>query len=126
MIESLQREIERPDLETPKIVPPMKIKVQSSTPEMAQKPEQMPEVLERVETTPEPEPVPEPAHITPPPVDPNLKKFDELVAKIKDRNAQLGECFTNNITYVSYEDETLTWESCADEEWGGGHQATRA
>ena len=115
MIESLQREVERPDLDVPKIVPPMKIKVQSSTPEMVQKP-----ISEEVSNIPEmQEVVQEPIEevvVAPVVVDPYLKKFDELVAKIKDRNAQLGECFTNNITYISYEDETLIWESCADEE----------
>lgn len=112
MIESLQKEVEHSELETPKIVPPKTVKVHSSTPEMAQKP-----------ISPEPEVVAlqtpqEPAKesVAPTPVDPYLKKFDELILKIKDRNAGLGECFTNNITYISYEDETLTWESCADEE----------
>ena len=110
MIESLQREVERPDLDAPNIVPPMKVKVQSSTPEMAPKPAPQQESIQKT-----PEEMPE-EFIAPIPADPNLKKFDLLVAKIKDRNAQLGECFTNNITYVSYENETLTWESCADEE----------
>ena len=48
--------------------------------------------------------------------DPNLKIFQSLIAKIADRNYELGECFTNNITFISYENNTLSWESCADEE----------
>ncbi len=41
--------------------------------------------------------------------------FNRLIAKIKDRSAELGECFENSITFVSFEDGLLTWESCADE-----------
>jgi len=47
--------------------------------------------------------------------DPALKIFEELIAKIKDRNATLGECFENQIHFVSYKNDILTWESCADE-----------
>ena len=109
MIESLQKDVERPEI----VTSPTKIKVQTATPEMApakevqeKEPEAIPEV-----TLPEPEP------IAPTPViDPYIKNFEELVAKIKDRNYELGECFTNTITYISYEDNVLTWESCADEE----------
>jgi len=117
MIESLQQEIERPDLDVTNVTPPMKIKVQSSTPEMAPKSNtetkdatlpQEPEPL----VIPKEEPVPQAI----PKVDPYLQKFDELILKIQDRNAQLGECFSDNITYISYENEILTWESCADEE----------
>jgi len=43
------------------------------------------------------------------------KLFHELIAKITDRNYDLGICFTNNIHFISYENEILTWESCADE-----------
>jgi DNA polymerase III subunit gamma/tau len=92
MIESLQKEIEPQ---------PMRVKIQSSTPEMAQIP------LPKEEPTPE---------VMAEMSDPYLHKFNELVAKIHDRNAELGECFTKNIRYVSYENETLSWESCADEE----------
>ena len=92
MIESLQKEVQRPEITTPN---PVKIKVQSATPEMIIKEPVQEEIIQE---------------------DPNLKKFDELIAKITDRNHQLGECFTKNITFISYEDNTLTWESCADEE----------
>ncbi|MBA1438313.1 MAG: DNA polymerase III subunit gamma/tau [Epsilonproteobacteria bacterium] len=44
------------------------------------------------------------------------KMFKKLIAKISDRNYDLGECFKNNITFISFENNTLTWESCADEE----------
>jgi len=88
MIESFEKDVKRPDI-------PVKIKVQETTPEMNGKIAKETPVQEKVqeETT-----------------------FDELIAKIKDRNYELGECFTKNIHFVSYENNTLTWESCADEE----------
>ena len=46
----------------------------------------------------------------------DMKMFHNLIAKIEDRNYQLGECFKNNISFVSFENNILTWESCADEE----------
>ena len=36
--------------------------------------------------------------------------------KIKDRNFELGECFEKSISFISYENATLRWESCANEE----------
>lgn len=100
MIESLQKEIEPTSL---------RVKIQSTTPEMAQKTPattvvQQEPIIEQVEQ------IEQEIH------DPYKEKFDELLARISDRNAHLGECFANNIHYVSYEDETITWESCADEE----------
>jgi DNA polymerase-3 subunit gamma/tau len=109
MIESLQNEISRPELSiqperkapdeqiattTPQ---PNKIKLQTATPEMA--------TLTPTEQASEA-----------PKEDIGLKLFATLVDKIKDRNYELGECFTNNINYISYENEILSWESCADEE----------
>jgi len=43
-------------------------------------------------------------------------EFDKLILKIKDRNFELGECFVKSISFISYDGETLTWESCANEE----------
>ena len=39
------------------------------------------------------------------------KTFDQLVKKIYDRNYDLGSCFEHNITFVSFEDNKLTWSS---------------
>jgi len=41
--------------------------------------------------------------------------FDELVQRIEDRSIDLGQCFKEQIAFVSYSDNVLTWESCADE-----------
>lgn len=78
---------------------PLKVKINSTTPEMAPK-----QVTEATVQTPKIEPV-----------DHQAQRFGQLIAKISDRNAQLGECFTNNIRFISYDNEVLTWESCVDE-----------
>ncbi|MDD5156599.1 DNA polymerase III subunit gamma/tau [Sulfurimonas sp.] len=44
------------------------------------------------------------------------KNFNELIAKIEDRNFELGECFKKSISFISYENDTLVWESCTNEE----------
>ncbi|QOP45188.1 DNA polymerase III subunit gamma/tau [Sulfurimonas paralvinellae] len=122
MIESFQKDVSRPEIltqsETP--VPTPKVKLQETTPEMngviaqpipaASQPKQ--EVITQEEKTIVPD---EPMHQQENRSDPALAKFNELVAKIKDRNAALGECFEQQISFVSYEDNVLTWESCADE-----------
>lgn len=54
-------------------------------------------------------------HVTP--VAPPLKSlFEQLCERISDRSSELGICFKNNVTFLSYENETLTWESCAEGE----------
>ncbi|MEA1953338.1 MAG: DNA polymerase III subunit gamma/tau [Campylobacterota bacterium] len=40
--------------------------------------------------------------------------FDDLVKKIYDRNYELGRSFENNIKFLSFADNKLTWESSAD------------
>ncbi len=49
------------------------------------------------------------------PSSPAQAPFDALRAKIKDRGAALSRCFETNIAYISYENGTLTWESCAQD-----------
>jgi DNA polymerase-3 subunit gamma/tau len=44
------------------------------------------------------------------------KEFIKLQEMISDRNYELGECFLKAIKFISYKDNVLTWESCADEE----------
>jgi len=128
MIESLQKDVERPEINTTVVpkqeaAPTLKIKMQETTPEMATvsldkepqaegptPPEQEPETA-----TPEVHEIPE-VQETPQTTPAGLQEFQELIAKIKDRNYELGKCFEEKITFISYVDETLTWESCADEE----------
>ncbi|HZF70498.1 DNA polymerase III subunit gamma/tau [Sulfuricurvum sp.] len=53
-------------------------------------------------------------HVTPTP--PAAKsQFEQLCERISDRSDELGECFRKNVTFLSYEDNTLTWESCAED-----------
>ncbi len=40
-------------------------------------------------------------------------KFKQLVDKIYDRNYELGDCFNKNISFDSFVDNTLTWNSTA-------------
>ncbi|MCD6432476.1 MAG: DNA polymerase III subunit gamma/tau [Sulfurimonas sp.] len=107
MIESLQKEIQRPEIAT--------IKVQTATPEKAPVQES-----KREEILPEESCVAEPSVPTQERGNESeishVKKYEELLLKIKDRNYELGECFTNNIEFISYENNILTWESCAGEE----------
>jgi len=42
------------------------------------------------------------------------KTFDELIARIYDRDFSLGECFKRNIEFESFEEGKLTWGSTAD------------
>ena len=39
--------------------------------------------------------------------------FQKLIDKLYDRNYELGECFTKNISFNSFIDNTLTWDSTA-------------
>jgi DNA polymerase-3 subunit gamma/tau len=50
------------------------------------------------------------------PLDEGAKLFELLVAKMYDRNYDLGECFNHSITYVSFENNLLTWESSASDD----------
>lgn len=111
MIESLQKEVQRPnlvipytdetledaksaqDVETP-IPEPVKIKISQET------------------TTPEPIIEKEPEQK---PIETN-KDFENLILKIKDRSHELGEVFEGSINFISYDENILTWESCANED----------
>ena len=139
MIESFQKDITRPEIITPLQTQPepakekaATLKVQSTTPEMngvvaqaaeAAQAEPAPVITpeERVQEAthtrePTPQPVEEVVIPQTPQKDEGLEKFAQLIARIQDRNYELGECFKNNIHYVSFSENTLTWESCANEE----------
>lgn len=44
------------------------------------------------------------------------KKFDTLMQKIYEKDTKLGECFEDNIKYIKFEDNNLSWESSAQDE----------
>ena len=112
MIESLSKDIQRVDIQTQTTV-----KLRETTPEMqgdvAVEPTETEEISPSVKTEAEIETEIETP--TPTQEDPNFEKFQELIAKISDRNAQLGECFKEQIQFISFENNTLTWESCAND-----------
>ncbi len=43
-------------------------------------------------------------------------KFQSLIEKLYDRNYDLGKLFEENISFISYENKTLTWESTVEGE----------
>ncbi len=136
MIESLEAQVARPDTvayapaQKPQ-TPPAAKKPQPPEPApavpqerseevtpQATQPAEAPAVTAVPETpaAPSPEPaVPEIPERAVPQTDPGREKFAALCAMIEDRNAELGECFKKQITFVSYADNVLTWESCVDE-----------
>jgi len=85
MIESLQKEIQKP---TP---------IQENIPKQINTLPKEPEKVIKIENK-------------------STNLFDELILKIKDRNYKLGECFSNSVSFISFEDNILTWQSCANEE----------
>ncbi len=107
MIESFQKDVEHPQILTPQT---SIIKIQSATPEVA------PVIADEPSQAPLEVPIQMLVQAKIIAVNPHQVTFDTLVAKINDRNTQLGECFRKNISFISYENNTLTWESCADEE----------
>ena len=44
------------------------------------------------------------------------KRFKQLTEKLYDRNYDLGKIFEEHITFVSFENATLTWESTVEDE----------
>jgi len=114
MIEELEAQIERPEINTSVST---QIPIQNSPqPEIIQTPTpltiQEPQPDLAVDRTPQPkEIVPEPIK-----VDTGKQHFDALVNALNDRSAELGLCFSENIFYKSFEENLLTWESCAADE----------
>ena len=116
MIESLQKEVKRVDIVNVEIpVQKLEEPVVREEPEAVKEVELPQETVEQV-PMPEPEPVYVEEVVEEPKDDESLKKYEELVASIMDRNMELGECFVKHIRYVSFENGVLTWESCVDED----------
>lgn len=117
MIESLEVQISSgAPVPAPQPISPV---AQQARPEVQQKtplravPEQPNE-----ESTPVVENAQEPEPVVPEPLITDAKEralFEQLIQKIEDRNLDLGRCFKAQITFVSYVENQLTWESCADD-----------
>ena len=43
------------------------------------------------------------------------EKFEKLIARLIDRNVDLGECFKESVNLISFEENRLTWQSCAED-----------
>ena len=93
MIESMQQEIQRPAVNFSSPENKISIPLTAETPQ-----EQQPKAVSEEKVSIMSNPM-----------------FDKLVASINDRNYELGECFSKSISFASYENNTLTWESCANE-----------
>jgi len=44
------------------------------------------------------------------------ERFSKLIDRLIDRNVNLGECFKQSVYLISFEGNTLTWQSCAEED----------
>ncbi|WP_345973035.1 DNA polymerase III subunit gamma/tau [Sulfurimonas diazotrophicus] len=106
MIESLEAQVGRPDSVAYAAAPAAT--AAPAVPTATAAPATESESAAEAPAAPEPEPVVAPAP------DPALAKFEELCARIEDRSADLGACFREQITFIAYGDDTLTWESCAE------------
>jgi DNA polymerase-3 subunit gamma/tau len=92
---------------------PEKIAGAPSTEEIQVIPE--PIVEEKITVNPiKEELVPSPPAPVAPQINPHQKIFDALIKKIYDRDYDLGQCFERNITFESFEENKLTWGSCAE------------
>jgi DNA polymerase-3 subunit gamma/tau len=121
MIESLQKEIKRPEISSINIEPLQSVQVQEEPKQEQAQMQEMPasQHQNEPELQSEHELQSEALYLETQETQlPNLslKMFNELIANIKDRNAELGRCFEESISFISYENDVLTWESCANEE----------
>jgi len=103
MIESIQQEIKRPEIKTQ----PVEI-VETVEHEAVEESQQIEKKVEPIVIEENPKEMPSQTK--------SLETYEKFVARVKDRNYTLGECFSKSVTFVSYENGVLTWESCADDE----------
>lgn len=54
--------------------------------------------------------------VAPPAKIQKVDKFEQLVKTMYDRNYELGECFSNHVSFVSFQDGTLELQSSAQDE----------
>ena len=102
-VETLSRE--------PKTTPPVAETVAQTESEFTEVAKLQSKSTSKVQTE---EPISEPVAKASKSIDKNAKLFESLVAKLYDRNYELGQIFEQNITYKSFEDNLLVWESIAN------------
>ncbi len=111
MIRTLEKELEGVE-----ITPPSSIQAVSKQSISVDKPQEEPKKVAPQAQEPSIEAVAPKVEEVPKVIDAGAKKFESLVAKLYDRNYELGECFKNAIVYSSFSDNKLTWESTANSE----------
>jgi len=99
MIESIQKGIQRPTLNSPSV-------------EITEQ-KQVSQTTVKEDIAPIKQPTPKKVVVPP---NNDIDTFKKLIEKVKDRNYNLGDCFEKSVNFISYIDTTLTWESCADDE----------
>ncbi len=112
MIEELESQIQRPEIKidsAPEVMKtePTKIEVPLSVPN---------EVIKSTEPLQEEIPTEKTALPKVEKIDLGQDYFQKLLLALNDRSADLGECFSKTITYQSFENDILQWESCAVDE----------
>jgi len=128
MIEELEAQMERPAISMPKSQENLKPESTSIPPSSVQKeePNIAQEAISKEQKNDVPssttsgipleqESQPEPTSQEPK-VDVGLQYFEKLLLALDDRSAELGSCFSQNISYKSFDKGVLTWESCATDE----------
>jgi DNA polymerase-3 subunit gamma/tau len=111
MIEELESQIKRPEIKIDSA--PKAIEVKEEPPVTVEMPSKPVHVEPQVTPVEKLKPIePEPTPVVS--VDAGQQHFEKLLTALNDRNAELGECFSQNIVYKSFEDKRLTWESCAE------------
>ncbi len=111
-----------PAMTTAPLAEPVPAPAMDNAPEPMPEETYIPDNLQPQLETPEPQlqapepstPQNEPIEVVAGPSEGELK-FQELCQRITDRSMELGECFTKQVFFVSYEGDVLTWESCADD-----------
>jgi len=114
MIEELEAQMERPEINAAPKVPIAVQAVQTAESNQESKVIKVDEPQEPtiIESIPEPKIIAKES----PKIDIGIKHFEKLVSALNDRSAELGLCFSENIFYKSFESNVLTWESCAADE----------
>ncbi len=107
MIEELETQIERPAI---KVTAPAH-EAENITPDTASTQTPITPSIEAIQETQHTEEISEV-----PTVDVGAQHFEKLLCALNDRSAELGQCFGENIVYKSFENDLLTWESCAKDE----------
>ena len=125
MIEELEAQIERPEIKKTASVPSPQMQQTAPAPSsQVRQSEVVPTKEEEAAPVLEEAPSPAATPVMEEPQTPVQDKkpdigaqhFEKLLNSLNDRSAELGQCFGENIFYKNFENDLLTWESCAKDE----------